>query len=94
MKVFLMLTVLITGAILSAPTWAFFGLCNKTDSSKVYTLYRSSALYQDMRIHVASFDVDDNAAYNNENCLDAAKLRKSQKGVIAKFWCEKGYYKK
>ena len=67
-----------------------FGCVN--DSA--YTLYRNSVTDENMRIHIATFNTDDNEAYNRENCDLAAKLFQSQKGVKTKFWCEKGAYKR
>jgi hypothetical protein len=48
-----------------------------------------------MRIHVATFDADDNAGgtYNQENCGVARALFQSQEGVTVNYWCEKGRYK-
>lgn len=67
--------------------------CAPGDGS-VYTLYRNSPLDANMRIHVASFDTADGEAYNRENCEIAADLFKGQPGVVAKFWCEKGMFRK
>ncbi len=70
--------------------------CNskRVSENKVYTLYRSSVMVENMRIHVATFDADEEEKYNCENCETAASLYQNQPGVVAKFWCEKGYYKK
>jgi hypothetical protein len=35
----------------------------------VYTLYRSSIVMENARVHVATFDSTDGEKYNNENCL-------------------------
>ena len=65
----------------------------------VYTLYRTSVGFPDLRIHVATFDSDDSKdqqfkTYNLDNCLNGAKLFQSQPNVAVRYWCEKGRYKK
>ena len=40
----------------------------------VYTLYRSSVSDPAARLHVATFDADENDAYNRENCEVGAKV--------------------
>jgi hypothetical protein len=60
----------------------------------IYTLYRSSITDENLRIHVATFDVKESAQYNNENCKIASELFEKQTGVRVKYWCEKGSYKK
>jgi hypothetical protein len=47
-----------------------------------------------MRLHVATFDAKDGEKYNQENCEIARELFQKQDGVITKFWCEKGVFKK
>ena len=47
-----------------------------------------------MRIHIATFDTDQGAKYNHENCNTSATLFQLQSGVTVKYWCEKGSYKK
>lgn len=59
-----------------------------------YTLYRNSILDANLRIHIATFDTSDGDAYNNENCNLAARLFQQQPEVKARFWCEKGTFKK
>lgn len=59
-----------------------------------YTLYRNSPVGDDMRIHVASFDTKEGDGYNRENCNHALKLYNAQPGVTARFWCEKGPFRK
>jgi len=66
--------------------------CNPQDAT--YTLYRNSLLDVNMRIHVASFDSKDGEAYNRENCELGARLFMGQPNVTARFWCEKGAYRK
>ncbi len=65
--------------------------CNQSDT---YTLYRNSVLDETMRLHVATFDSKDGDKYNQENCDIAKDLFQRQDGVITKFWCEKGVFKK
>ena len=66
--------------------------------SDIYTLYRSSPLNANMRIHIATFDskeknLDGLESYNMYNCNLAASLFQAQQGVVSKFWCEKGKFK-
>lgn len=64
------------------------------DDSGVYTLYRSSVFDANGRIHVASFDAVDGDKYNNENCQIGRDAYQAQRGVVVRYWCEKGRYKK
>jgi len=69
------------------------------DDGKTATLYRTSMVTKDARIHIATFNADKNSggggfSYNWENCNVAAKLFQNQGGVKTRFWCEKGTYKK
>lgn len=59
-----------------------------------FTLYRNSPLDRQMRIHMATFNATAGAAYNSENCNLAAELFRAQPGVTARYWCEKGDYRK
>jgi hypothetical protein len=56
-----------------------------------YRLYRSSLAMKNARLHIATFDAADGAAYNNENCLSARDF--FQPDVKTNFWCEKGRYR-
>jgi hypothetical protein len=47
-----------------------------------------------MRLHVATFDAKDGEKYNQENCEIARELFQKEDGVITKFWCEKGVFRK
>jgi len=47
-----------------------------------------------MRIHIASFDAHEKEEYNRGNCEQAQALFQNQPGVKAKFWCEKGHFRK
>lgn len=58
------------------------------------TLYRTSAVIADARIHVATFDADANIAYNRDNCETARGLFQGQSGVSTRFWCEDGRFRK
>lgn len=64
----------------------------KADST-FYTLYRSSVLDADMRLHVATFDAKEDEGYNMENCQIAAELFARQPGVTVRYWCEKGRFR-
>jgi len=61
---------------------------------RVFTFYRNSPIDATMRIHMATFDSKDGEAYNRENCDIAADLFMKQPGVTARYWCEKGRYRK
>lgn len=61
--------------------------------SQVFTLYRSSPINVNMRIHVATFDAADGEAYNRENCELASRLLGAQPGVTVRYFCEKGRYR-
>jgi len=67
--------------------------CTSADDT-AYTLYRSSVVLKNARMHVASFDAADGDTYNGENCHQAQALFQSQPSVETKFWCEKGRFKK
>ncbi len=69
----------------------FLMSCSQNES---YTLYRNSVIDKTMRLHVATFDAKDGEKYNQENCEIARELFQKQDGVITKFWCEKGKFKK
>ena len=58
------------------------------------TLYRTSLIIENARMHVATFNTDQGEEYNWGNCLIAAKLFQSQPDVKTYFWCEKGEYVK
>ena len=63
-------------------------------SDGVYTLYRNSVLDKNERIHIATFDSSDGNEYNKENCELSSELLQNQDGVVTKFWCEKGKFRK
>lgn len=65
--------------------------------AETFTLYRSSAVIENARVHVATFDAEGelpDAQYNRTNCELAANLFQHQPGVETRFWCEKGTYRK
>lgn len=60
---------------------------------KPVTLYRSSLVDPNIRVHVATFDAENmSLTYNSENCEIAAQLFENQLGVTVKYWCEPGRY--
>lgn len=63
------------------------------DNSSTFSLYRSSVLGADRRMHVATFDAREGEAYNRENCSIAAELFGRQPGVTVRYWCEKGRFR-
>jgi len=81
-------------AILLWFTVSCSGSEQKVSRDRVFTLYRDSVTDQNIRIHIATFDVDEKETYNKENCSVAQELFKNQPGVKVKYWCEKGYFKK
>ena len=46
-----------------------------------------------LRLHVATFDALDGAAYNRQNCAQAQQLFAAQQGVNVAFWCEPGRFR-
>jgi hypothetical protein len=66
------------------------------DNGNIYTLYRTSPVSGNSisRIHIATFDADEGEEYNRENCFTAADLFMNRLGVVVRYWCEKGRYKK
>ena len=63
----------------------------------VATLYRSSVVIENARLHIATFDAlqgKNSFDYNWENCQLAEEFFQSQQGVTTRFWCEKGFYEK
>jgi hypothetical protein len=61
---------------------------------EAYTLYRSSVIMPDGRLHIATFDAADGDRYNDENCRAAQTLFQAQPDVKVRYWCEKGRFKK
>jgi hypothetical protein len=72
---------------------ALLPACDDSKSKGVvYTLYRNSPAFADMRIHVATFDAAEDKDYNRDNCEIARDLFASQPGVTFKYWCERGRF--
>ena len=65
-----------------------FNFFTKTEDSS-YNLYRNSEKFPDMRIHIATFNANEDKSYNQENCSIAASLFQKQTNVV-KYWCEEG----
>jgi hypothetical protein len=59
----------------------------------VYTLYRTSVILSQARVHVATFDAMDGESYNAKNCQNAAALFGEQPGVLVRYWCEAGVFR-
>ena len=51
-------------------------------------------LTQDSRFHAFTYDATGGDGYNMSNCQLAAERFQKQHSIDAKFWCEKGPYKK
>ena len=84
-RVFMLLTIFATAAAVEA----------SAQDSNVSTLYRNSVVDSEMRIHIATFDVDEvSPSYNSENCQIAAQLFQEQLGVTVRYWCEPGRYRR
>ena len=67
--------------------------CSK-GRSPTYTLYRSEAVGDTARIHVATFDaVDDEESWNREGCERTRELYQIQPSNRARFWCEPGRFR-
>lgn len=67
--------------------------CGPSDGD-VYTLYRSSPIDPNMRIHIATFNAADGEQYNSENCRIGSGAFRAQPGVTVRYWCEKGQFRK
>ena len=62
--------------------------------TSVHTLYRGSTTDSAMRIPVATFDTSKNADFNRENCEVVKGLFSNQPGVVVRYWCEAGRFKR
>lgn len=73
------------------------------DREGTVTLYRNSALSNDIRVHWATFDAADGAQYNLGNCQMASRILNANLEASAMaegkqpfpnvgFWCELGTY--
>lgn len=85
-KKFLVAVLTLVGAIAAAASTGRDG--------RTYTLYRDSPIGRDMRLHIATFDANESEDYNRENCVLGGQLFQAQPGVTARYWCEKGRFKK
>lgn len=77
-----------------AATPFIYGYGAGSSAGTAFTLYRSSTIQENIRVHVATFDADDKEEYNRNNCEIAQGLFASQFGVKVKYWCEKGRHRK
>lgn len=80
------------GLLITSVTFADVGI--RASEGKVYTLYRNSVMMVNQRIHFATFDADERESFNKDNCQQTSQLIMSLPAVKAKYWCEKGYFKK
>ena len=78
---------------LIAAVLAFLAACDDSKSKGViYTLYRNSPAFTEMRNHVATFDAAEDKDYNRNNCEIARDLFASQPGSKVRYWCERGRF--
>ena len=63
-------------------------------SGDVFTLYRNSPTDEFMRLQIATFDATEPGNYNQENCEITRSLFAAQPGIVVRYWCEKGRFKK
>ena len=82
------LGMLILAAVAMQLAWA-----QAAPVAAIYTLYRNSVTNAALRLHVATFDALDGAAYNRQNCAQAQQLFAAQQGVNVAFWCEPGRFR-
>jgi len=62
---------------------------------ETYTLYRSGMMNgPNARVHIATFDAKQGAAYNSQNCEIAKMLFTRQNSDTSEYWCEQGYFSK
>ncbi len=59
--------------------------------TSVVTLYSTSPVIKNARIHIATFDSDVSFRFNWTNCNTIANLWNKQ--YTLNYWCEKGYFK-
>ncbi|MEO8337450.1 MAG: hypothetical protein ABI664_20905 [bacterium] len=85
-----MRTSLLLGTIL------VIGATTACGGNDTYTLYRNGVAQDTLRIHVATFDADeeDDKNYNHDNCEQARELFQLHPAQVSRFWCEKGTYRK
>lgn len=94
------LSQIIVAIAISRNSLAFTAACSfllvacGPSEGEVFTLYRNSVTDGNLRIHVATFDAHEKVEYNHGNCEQTQALFQNQPGVTAKFWCEKGRFRK
>jgi hypothetical protein len=66
--------------------------CAGGDNS--YTLYTTSPGLDNTRMHIATFDAAQPDSYNRENCDHVRDLFIKLPGTQARYWCEKGRYRR
>jgi hypothetical protein len=71
--------------------------CSQNDGD-IWTLYRDSEIAPNARIHVATFDADEEAAlsgpsYNQASCNETAQLYASNDSASKNWWCEPGRFR-
>lgn len=72
---------------------AILSACHRGRSPS-WTLYRSEAVGDTARIHVATFDiVDDDAGANRDACERTRELYQVQPSNRARYWCEAGVFR-
>ena len=59
-----------------------------------YTLYRNGTASDTLRIHVATFDADEQGDYNRDACEQTRELYQTQPTFVSRFWCEKGRFRR
>ncbi|MEP6730571.1 MAG: hypothetical protein ABJE10_08030 [bacterium] len=81
-----------TSLLLGATT--VLALTAACGGKNTYTLYRNGVASDTLRIHVATFDADEEAEYNRDNCEQARELFQLHPAALSRFWCEKGTFRK
>lgn len=81
------------GMLILAAVAMQFAWAQAAPDAAIYTLYRNSVTNAALRLHVATFDALDGAAYNRQNCAQAQQLFAAQQGVNVAFWCEPGRFR-
>jgi len=84
--------IIYSNTLIFIPGLLFLTSCSNIKSHSE-TLYRSSLLSNNSRIHIATFNTKEWVEYNEGNCQITKSLFQNQKNVKTKFWCEKGEYK-
>ncbi len=76
-------------------SWVFglLALLAACNNDNTYTLYREGRFGGPDRVHIATFDANESAAYNRGNCEEVAAKLMAQPGVTERLWCEKGRFR-